>query len=59
MKFTRDELKVIIKYLSNQEIYKKSIAPRMKMAYDLKKELNAAGINMEDHALFISNNFVE
>ena len=57
--FTREELRIIIKYLSGREEYKKSIAPRTMMAYDLQEELNAAGINMEDHVFFITNNFIE
>jgi hypothetical protein len=57
--FSRKELIVIIKYLSQQPKYKKSIAPRRDIAYDLRKELTAAKIPEEDHALFVGNNFVE
>jgi hypothetical protein len=56
---SRDELRVIIKYLSHQPKYKASIAPRSSIAYDLQQELTAAGIPKEDHSLFVGNNFVE
>jgi hypothetical protein len=57
--FSRAELIVIVKYLSQVEKYKKSIAPRSAIAYDLKAELAAAGIPSEDHTLFVGNHCVE
>lgn len=57
--FSRDELRVIIKYLSHQPKYKMSIAPRRAIAYDLQHELTAAGIPKEDHSLFVGNNYFE
>lgn len=59
MKFTRDELKTIVKYLSTTYDIKKSIAPRSAVARLLEKELNQAGIPHEDHVLFVMNHFPE
>jgi hypothetical protein len=53
-KITRKSLQRRIRFLFSTK-FKKSIAPRMAIAYHLREELNQLKIHRDDHLLFVMN----